>query len=458
MDPFLALVLFALVFVLVLTGYPVAFVLGGTSLLFGLFTLDPHFLAFIPSRIMGTMSNYVLMAVPLFVFMGIMLEKSGLARRMLETMGLLFGRMPGGLAISVIIVGAMLAASTGIVGATVITMGLISLPTMLEKGYKPTIATGTIAASGTLGQIIPPSVLLVLLGSVLQVDVGALFKAAIVPGVILVAAYLLYIVITALISPNRVPALPSEEIEAFWSREKKVIFKEIGGAFLLPLLLIMAVLGSIFSGIASPTEAAAVGAFGACILTLFSVGKQEGKSLRSLFFEVGKETTSITSMVFFIIIGASIFSLVFRRLGGETFLLSMIESSALSAGEFLAVVMAIVFVAGFFIDFIEIIYIIVPVVAPLFTSFINQGDPLFDATMTSTGNMGLTWIGILIALNLQTSFLSPPFGFALFYLKGVSPASIKTSTLYKGIIPFILIQVFVLLLIILFPSLILGWL
>ncbi len=457
MDPILALVLFGLVFVLVLTGYPVAFVLGGVSLLFGLFTLDPHFLAFIPSRIMGTMSNYVLMAVPLFVFMGIMLEKSGLAGRMLSTMGLLFGKMPGGLAISVIIVGAMLAASTGIVGATVVTMGLISLPTMLQKGYKPEIATGTIAASGTLGQIIPPSVLLVLLGSVLQVDVGALFKAAVIPGLLLVGSYLLYIIFLAWRHPESVPAIPQVEIKAFWNRGRSTIIREVFGAFFLPLLLILAVLGSIFAGIASPTEAAAVGALGASILTVLGARKK-GRSLLPLFKEVGQETTKITSMVFLIIIGAGIFSLVFRRLGGEGFLLTMIESSNLGPTGFLALVMAIVFVAGFFIDFIEIIYIIVPVVSPLFLVFIDKQEGIFAHTQVGNENLGLVWVGILIAMNLQTSFLSPPFGFSLFYLKGVAPPEITTGVLYRGIIPFIIIQVLILLLTIFFPELILGWL
>lgn len=457
MDPILALVLFGLVFILVLTGYPVAFVLGGVSLLFGLFTLDPHFLAFIPSRIMGTMSNYVLMAVPLFVFMGIVLEKSGLAGRMLNTMGLLFGKMPGGLAISVVLVGTMLAASTGIVGATVITMGLISLPTMLAKGYSPEVATGTIAASGTLGQIIPPSVLLVLLGSVLQVDVGILFKAAVVPGLLLVGSYLLYILFLAWRAPMKVPAIPRAEVEAFWNRERNVILQEIFHAFFLPLVLILAVLGSIFAGIASPTEAAAVGALGASILTILSLRKEK-TTLKELFRQVGRETTKITSMVFLIIIGAGIFSLVFRRLGGESFLLSAIESSSLGPGEFLALVMVIVFVAGFFIDFIEIIYIIVPVVAPLFMVFIDKQEGIFAHTQVGNENLGLVWVGILIAMNLQTSFLSPPFGFSLFYLKGVAPPEITTGTLYRGIIPFIIFQLLILLLTLFFPELILGWL
>ncbi|MDP5169340.1 MAG: TRAP transporter large permease subunit [Bacteroidia bacterium] len=458
MDPILALVLFGLVFLLVLTGFPVAFVLGGTSLVFGLFTLEPHFLAFLPSRIMGTMSNTVLMAVPLFVFMGIMLEKSGLANKMLSTMGLLLGNLKGGLAISVVIVGALLAASTGIVGATVITMGLISLPTMLKRGYKPELATGTIAASGTLGQIIPPSVLLVLLGSVLQVDVGALFKAAVLPGLLLVIGYMLYITAIAWWKPQLAPPIPKEELQDFWGRPNKVIAREVAIAFLMPMLLILAVLGSIFAGIASPTEAAAVGAFGAGLLTWITLRGEKKSTLLTLLKEVAQQTTKISSMVFFIIIGASIFSLVFRKLGGETYLLDLLQQANLGPWAFLAIVMGVVFVAGFFIDFIEIIYIIVPVVAPLFRQYIEQGDGVFGTTMVGNENMGLVWVGILLAMNLQTSFLTPPFGFSLFYLKGIAPPSITTGILYRGIIPFIAIQLVVLFFIVMFPQLVLAWL
>ena len=422
MESGLAFFLFFLIFLLVLSGYPVAFVLGGASLLFGLFTLDPHFLALIPSRIMGIMSNPVLLAVPLFVFMGLLLEKSGLARRMLDTMGLLFGRMRGGLAISVVLVGTLLAASTGIVGATVITMGLISLPTMLQRKYRPGLAAGTIAASGTLGQIIPPSIVLVLLGSVLQVDVGALFKGAMIPGLMLVGGYILYIAAVCWIRPSWGPAIPAKELGEFWQQPWRGIFRQISNAFLLPLALILAVLGSIFTGIASPTEAAAVGAFGAFLLIFATPRKEgEGRNLYEMLRDVSRQTTRISAMVFFIMIGAGIFTLVFRQLGGETYLTSLVLQAGISPVMFLALVMLIMFVAGFFIDFIEIIYIIVPIVAPIFRQMVALGDPLFEGTMAGTEQMGMLWIGILMAMNLQTSFLTPPFGFALFYLKGVAP-------------------------------------
>ncbi|MEL6676054.1 MAG: TRAP transporter large permease subunit [Bacteroidota bacterium] len=433
----LPLILFGVVFLLILLGFPVAFTLGGVSILFGLGFIGPSFFNFIPSRIMGTMTNTVLIAVPLFVYMGIMLEKSGLAERMLDTMGLLFGRIKGGLAISVIIVGALLAASTGIVGATVITMGLISLPTMLKRGYQPELATGTIAASGTLGQIIPPSVLLVLMGSVLNVDVGNLFTAAFLPGLCLVGSYLIYVVIISMLKPQHAPALPQEEVSAFWQQENKAILTQLAFAFFLPLGLIVVVLGSILAGIASPTEAAAIGAFGATLLT-WGQNRRHGKKSWPIFQEVMQETTKITSMVFFIIIGSGIFTLAFKLLGGETYILGLIEQAELSPESFLFVVMLVVFVAGFFIDFIEIIYIIVPIIVPVFVRFYQQGAEIFEFAPSKT--IALTWIGILIAVNLQTSFLTPPFGFSLFYLKGVAPPSVTTQHLYRGIIPFILIQ------------------
>ena len=426
----LPIILFALIFILILFGYPVAFTLGGISVIFGLIIFDVNFFYLLSLRIYGTMENYVLLAVPLFIYMGIMLEKSGLAESLLETMALLFGKFRGGLAISVIVVGAMLAASTGIVGATVITMGLISLPTMLKRGYSAELATGTIASSGTLGQIIPPSVVLVLLGSVLNVSVGKLFTAAIIPGVGLVICYLLYIVGMAVFKPKLAPAMPVEEIEAFRSEG---MFRRVIGAFVLPFLLIAAVLGSIFAGIASPTEAAAVGALGAALLTLF-----QGKFKLKVLKEVMYETTHLTCMVFIILIGATAFALVFRGLGGDRYITELIESANLSPMGFLAIVMVVVFIAGFFIDFIEIIFIIVPVVAPIFNQM----------------GIDLIWIGILLALNLQTSFLSPPFGFALFYLKGVAPPQVKTKHLYRGIIPFIIIQVIFLTLVILFPEMV----
>ncbi len=429
----LPIILFFTIFLLILLGYPVAFTLGGISIIFGLMVFDVNFFYLVSLRIFGTMNNYVLLAVPLFIYMGIMLEKSGLAESLLETMALLFGKFRGGLAISVIIVGAMLAASTGIVGATVITMGLISLPTMLKRGYSAELATGTIASSGTLGQIIPPSVVLVLLGSVLNVSVGNLFAAAIIPGFGLVAMYLLYIISIAIFQPQKAPAMPAEEIAKF--RKGNVIRKVIS-AFLLPFLLILAVLGSIFAGIASPTEAAAVGAFGAVVLTVV-----QGKFTVKVLKDVMVETTHLTCMVFIILIGATVFALVFRGMGGDRYLTGIIEDANLSPMAFLAIVMVVVFIAGFFIDFIEIIFIIVPVVAPIFTRM----------------GIDLIWIGILLAINLQTSFLSPPFGFALFYLKGVAPPEVKTKHLYRGIIPFVLIQILFLILVILFPEMV-TWL
>lgn len=429
----LPIILFVVVFVLILAGYPVAFTLGGVAVIFGLLVFGPDFFYLLPLRIYGTMTNYVLLAVPLFIFMGIMLEKSGLAESLLETMALLFGKLRGGLAIAVIIVGALLAASTGIVGATVVTMGLISLPTMIKRGYKIELATGTIASSGTLGQIIPPSVVLVLLGSVLNVSVGDLFTAAFVPGVALVALYLLYIIIVAQVKPEWAPPMPDEEIAAFRASGMGL---RILKAFLLPFFLIVAVLGSILAGIASPTEAAAVGAFGAIILTLL----QRKFSLKVLK-DVMRETTHLTSMVFMILIGATAFSLVFRGLGGDQLLINMIENAELSQGMFLLIVMIAIFIAGFFIDFIEIVFIIVPVVAPIFLAM----------------GVDLIWIGILIALNLQTSFLTPPFGFSLFYLKGVAPPEVTTGQLYRGILPFVLIQVVFLILVVVYPEII-QWL
>lgn len=422
----LALILFISIFLLVLYGYPVAFTLGGLSLLYAFCFLEPAVLTLLPNRVMGVMENSVLLAVPLFVFMGIMLEKSGLAERMLRTMAELFGRVRGGMAVSVIVVGALLAASTGIVGATVITMGLISLPPMLKRGYPPTVSTGVIAASGTLGQIIPPSVVLVLLGSVLGVSVGKLFHAALYPSLLLVGAYVLYILILGLVKPKLFP--PGANDGRPWDL---AFLKDLVQSLFLPLLLIMAVLGSILMGWASPTEAAAIGAAGAMLLTL-----GQGRLSWQVTKDVCQDTTHLTSMVFMILLGATTFSLVFRELGGDQFLVQLIERGDLTEYQFLALVMVVVFVAGFFIDFIEIVFIIVPVVTPLFVGY----------------GTDLIWLGILLGINLQTSFLSPPFGFALFYLKGVSPPEVKTIHLYRGIVPFLLIQVVLLVVVLFFPE------
>lgn len=422
------LILFLVLFILLLFGFPVAFTLGGVSFILGYLTFGPTFFYLLPLRIWGVMTNYVLIAVPLFVYMGVMLEKSGLAEQLLETMALLFGRLRGGLAVAVIVVGAMLGASTGIVGATVVTMGLLSLPTMLKRGYSPEIATGTIAASGTLGQIIPPSIVLVLLGSILNVSIGDMFVGAMIPGFILVGLYLVWTAIVAFTQPESAPAMPAEELAEFRSAG---MFGRILQAFILPFVLILAVLGSIFAGIASPTEAAAVGALGATLLTIFQ-GKFSYRTLKSVM----AETTHLTCMVFIILVGATAFGLVFRGMRGDAYLTQLIVGADMSPNMFLAVVMVVIFIAGFFIDFIEITFIIVPVVAPL---FVHLG-------------VDLLWLGILIAMNLQTSFLTPPFGFSLFYLKGVAPPEIRTGHIYRGIIPFIIIQLIGVSIVILFPE------
>ncbi len=426
----LAIVLFCCVFILILYGYPVAFTLGGLSIMYAVCFLDPTSMEALPSRFMGVLTNYNLIAVPLFIFMGIMLEKSGLAESLLETMAMLFGKINGGLAISVVIVGALLAASTGIVGATVVTMGFISLPTMLKRGYQPELATGSIAASGTLGQIIPPSVVLVLLGSIMNVNIGDLFAAALLPGLILVVAYITYIFTFSRLNPKSAPRIPSEEIKAFTEKD---FWPKVIKAFILPMLLILAVLGSIFLGWATSTEAAAVGAMGA---TLMTAG--QGKFKLPVLESVMRETTLLTCMVFIILLGATTFSLVFREMGGDIFLVNIIEQSQLSPEGFLFVVMLAMFISGFFIDFIEIIFIFVPVVLPIFIRY----------------EIDLLWLGILIGVNLQTSFLTPPFGFSLFYLKGVAPPSITTGHLYRGIMPFVVIQMLLLALIIFYPEII----
>ena len=413
----IALILFIGVIILILFGYPVAITLGGISVLAGLIFFDIDFFYLVSLRIFGIMNNFVLLAVPLFIFMGLTLEKSGIAEKLLETMAILFGKIRGGLAYSVILVGGMLAASTGIVGATVVTMGLISLPTMLKRGYSPQIATGVIASSGTLGQIIPPSVVLVLLGSVLNISVGDLFTSALLPGVTLVFLYIIYITIISIIYPERVPAMPPEIIKKF---NKNSNLYDTINAFLLPFFLIFAVLGSIFFGIASPTEAAGIGALGALLLSYL----QGGIDIKKLN-KISSETMRLTSIVFMILLGATAFSLVFRGLEGDKYLVDLITSSNLTPEMFTILILIIVFIAGFFIDFIEIIFIIVPVISPILISL----------------DIDLLWIGIMLAINLQTSFLTPPFGFSLFYLKSVSPKNVKTSDIYLGIIPYVMIQI-----------------
>jgi len=417
--------------ILLMAGFPVTFTLLGTALTFGLIGFGWGFFNLLPLRIWGVMTNVTLIAVPLFVFMGVMLERSGLAEELLDTMGMLFGRMRGGLAISVVVVGALLGASTGIVGATVVTMGLLAVPTMLRRGYQKELATGTVAASGTLGQIIPPSIVLVLIGDIVGVSVGDLFMGAVFPGLLLVGLFVLYIIISALIWPENAPAISKDELAAIGGRK---MFARVMKALFPPLFLMVAVLGSIFGGIASPTEAAAVGAVGATLLTIAN-----GKFNLTILQEVMRTTVKLTCMVFIILCGAAAFGLVFRGLGGDGLVREFLGTLAdkYSHGMVLAIVMGLIFVIGFFLDFIEITFIHVPVLAPIMIEF--GFDPV--------------WFCILIAVNLQTSFMTPPFGFSLFYLKAVTPPEIKTGHIYRGIIPFVIVQLIGLLIIIFYPSL-----
>ncbi|MDO8825674.1 TRAP transporter large permease subunit [Methylophaga sp.] len=423
---YMALLMFGLLILLLLSGYPVAFVLGAISLLFGSIYLGFDFFQLLPFRIWGIMTNFTLLAVPLFVFMGVVLEKSGVAEELLDTMGRVFGRIRGGLAISVVMVGALLAATTGVVGASVVTMTVIALPSMLKRGYAPSLASGTIAASGTLGQIIPPSIILILLGDVIGVPVGELFIGAVVPGIMLIVAYTLYIGYVAWRHPHLAPAVQDDntELSALWLSVLK--------SLLPPLLLIIAVLGSIFHGIASPTESAAVGALGALILAALH-RRLTMPNLRDAM----QKTARLTSMVFLIFIGATAFGLVFVGMGGDGLILDIFSGLPGGKWTFLIISMLLIFVLGFFLDFIEICFIVVPIIAPV---AIHLGiDPL--------------WFALLIAINLQTSFLTPPFGFSLFYLKASAPPTLKLMDIYKGITPFVAIQLVVLALIISFPIL-----
>lgn len=405
--------MFLFLTIVLMAGFPVTFTLLGTSLLFGLIGFGWSFFNLLPLRIWGVMNNVTLMAVPLFVFMGVMLERSGMAEELLDTMGMLFGRIKGGLAISVVVVGALLGASTGIVGATVVTMGLLSVPTMVRRGYQKELTTGTVAASGTLGQIIPPSIVLVLLGDIVGVPVGDLFMAAVLPGMVLVALFVIYIFIASTLFPKIAPPISWDE---YGDMTQLQLTMRVLKVLVPPLFLILAVLGSIFVGVASPTEAAAVGAVGATVLTIFNKNFNL-KILRGVMIQ----TMKLTSMVFIILCGAAAFGLVFRGLGGDTLVRGFLGALAHAYSKWvvLAIVMGIIFIAGFFLDFIEITFIHVPVLAPAMIEF--GFDPL--------------WLCILIAVNLQTSFLTPPFGFSLFYLKAVTPPEISTGDIYRGIIP-----------------------
>jgi TRAP-type mannitol/chloroaromatic compound transport system permease large subunit len=506
MSEALDLLMFASACLLLMSGFPVAFTLAGTALLFGFIgqaagVFDIGFFYALPQRIFGTMTNEVLMAVPLFVFMGTMLERARIAEDLLENMARLFGSLRGGLGVSVAIVGALLAASTGIVGATVVTMGLLSLPTMLKRGYDPALASGSIAAAGTLGQIIPPSIVLVLLGDVIAnayqkaqleqgifspetVSVGELFAGSLIPGLVLVSAYIIYQLVIAIVQPHKAPPAKAEEA---------VALSAILSALLPPIFLIISVLGSILGGIATPTEAAAVGAIGTillagdrllggnlwvrsgvfglfalvaltstfdlrlerddiglfsamamgtalllCAVIAFSLARSLWAAHQSAVLKsVMQSTMHTTSMVFVILIGAALFSLVFRGLGGDETIKALLEDLPGGKWTAIALVMLIMFALGFFLDFIEIIFVVVPIVGPILLAM--DIDPV--------------WLGVMMAINLQTSFLTPPFGFALFYLRGVAPPSVTTGQIYRGAIPFVLIQISMLALLAVFPQL-----
>ncbi|WP_375599409.1 TRAP transporter large permease subunit [Devosia sp. Naph2] len=457
MDPVLlgeilsAVMFFGVIGVLML-GFPVAFSLAGTALIFGLVgwwlgVYDPSNYGSLAGRYIGLMTNEVLVAVPLFIFMGVVLERSGIAEQLLLTMGKLFGNLRGGLGLSVIVVGALLAASTGVVGATVVTMGLISLPAMLRAGYDPKLATGVICASGTLGQIIPPSTVLIFMGDMLAginsqvqmekgnfapepVSVGALFAGAILPGLLLVGLYAAFMIFKAITDPKSCPATPVPE------DEKAGLMREVFVALVPPLLLIIAVLGSILGGVATPTEAASVGSVGAMLLALLR---------RRINFSILRQavisTATITSMVFIILFGAAVFSIVFRMMGGDNLVHEFLSSMPGGAIGAMIVVMFIMFLLGFILDTFEIIFIVIPITAPVLLAL--DVDPI--------------WLGVMVGVNLQTSFLTPPFGFALFYLRGVASNAVSTGAIYRGAIPFVILQLIGIALLFAFPQLI-TWL
>nr|WP_255494583.1 TRAP transporter large permease subunit [Sulfurovum sp. bin170] len=420
--------MFLLTLFLLMSGFQVAFVFAGVALFFALISdeMGLHVLDMLPYRVYGIMGNVTLMAVPLFILMGLILEKSKIAEDLLFSMGQLFGRVRGGLAISVVVVGAILAASTGIVGASVVMMSLIALPLMLKHKYSPELATGAIASSGTLGQIIPPSIVLIILGDQMHLSVGDLFKAAVVPGILLIILYIAYILIYARLKPSVAPVIESDED---YGKVVKKALKVIAP----PLLLIITVLGTIFAGVASPTESAAFGVIGALLLALYN---------RQFSFELLRyssiESVKLTSMIFMILIGATAFSLVFNELGGDVMAMEFFKGDIGDKWAFILIAMLVIFLLGFFIDFIEIAFVVVPILVPIVYAF--GIDPV--------------WFAILIALNLQASFLTPPFGFALFYLKGASGDMVTTGQIYRGVIPFIGLQLLALLIILLFPDLI----
>ena len=423
----IGLVMFGVALVMLLIGFPVAFTFGGVAVFFGLFAEGTQIFALMPHRIWSIMNNTILMAIPLFIFMGIVLQKSKLAERLLESMGFLFGEVRGGIAISTVLVGALLAASTGVVGASVVAMGVISLPVMLKYNYNKKLATGAICGAGTLGQIIPPSIILIILGDVFQEPVGDLFKAAFWPGLSLVLFYVTYIVIITWIKKDLAPPVRLDEMQG---RKKQQILRALK-AIVPPLVLIILVLGSILTGVATPTESSSVGGLGAIVLA--AMYRQLSVKM---VWESTLETIKISSMVFAILIGATAFSMVFTYTGGDWIVEDFMMSLPGEKWGFLILSMLVIMVLGFFIDFVEISYIVVPILAPIAA---NLGiDPI--------------WYAILVAMNLQTSFLTPPFGFSLFYLKGVAPPEVRTTDIYAGVIPFIILQAIVLAVLVVFPQ------
>ncbi|MDF1527833.1 MAG: TRAP transporter large permease subunit [Sedimenticola sp.] len=441
-------IMFGGALLLIFMGYPVAFALGGTALAFAAIGINMELLDFallqaMSQRIFGVMQNYTLLAVPFFILMGMLLERTGLAEDLLKTMGIAFGRVRGGLGFSVVIVGTLLAAATGVVGATVVAMGLIALPIMLEYKYSKSLACGIISASGTLGQVIPPSIVLIVLADQLGAPVGDLFVGSLIPGLMLSGMYMAYIGLIAITRPKLAPAMP---LAARDLGDKK-LSREIGMVMIPPLALIVVVLGSIFAGWATPTEAGAFGAVGAMVLAIFKRRLTLSSVLESM-----TETAKLTSMVMFILVGSQAFSLVFRGLYGDLWVEDLLTT--LPGGEigFLILVNLTVFVLGFFIDFFEIAFIIVPLLAPVVVRILS---PMF-AEFDEPGRMALVWFGVMIGMNLQTSFLTPPFGFSLFYLRGVAPKSVTTADIYRGAIPFIIIQLIGLLALFYYPQLVTG--
>lgn len=431
---------------MIFIGYPVAFALGGAALAFAIIGVNMELMDFallqaVSQRIFGVMQNYTLLAVPFFILMGMILERTGLAEDLLKTMGIAFGRVRGGLGFSVVIVGTLLAAATGVVGATVVAMGLIALPVMLEAKYSKSLATGIIAASGTLGQVIPPSIVLIVLADQLGAPVGDLFVGSLIPGLMLSGTYILYIVAVALFKPDAAPAMPKSARTMSGAK----LFRQIVLVMLPPLALIVVVLGSIFAGWATPTEAGAFGAVGAMMLAFANKRLTLAAVMESTTY-----TAKLTSMVLFILVGSQLFSLVFRGLFGDLWVEELLTTLPGGAIGFLILINLLVFILGFFIDFFEIAFIIIPLVAPVVIRILS---PMF-AEFDEPGRMALVWFGVMIGMNLQTSFLTPPFGFSLFYLRGVAPKSVATSDIYRGAIPFIFIQLIGLLALYYFPGLV----